>query len=203
MCITVHLLKRTTEFCLRTCTLVCESELCNLNGRFIQRCYLLPYAGRCPAKESLISPAECGSYPPAKGQCLWGSTERSESSAQLCKVRDIRQTLCANMQGRAYCRGLTGLCSWLWCTGLSGNRLAAAGDTVLIDISYIILLAFVFSKINGLLWGHTAGVLLANVFRSLMLVLMSRRVLLTCELMLWFAARAMRTPTLKNTCRIN
>lgn len=33
-------------------------------------------------------------------------------------------------------------------------------------------------------WGPTAGVLLANVFRSLMLVLMSRRVLLMCMLML-------------------
>lgn len=34
----------------------------------------------------------------------------------------------------------------------------------------------------------TAGVLLANVFKSLMLVLMNRRVLLMCELRLWFAA---------------
>ena len=35
---------------------------------------------------------------------------------------------------------------------------------------------------------RTAGVLLANVFRSLILVLIKRRVLLIWVLMLWFAA---------------
>lgn len=65
--------------------------------------------------------------PPSKGPM---SVRRHREIRRFSdNMRDIRQILCASSLSSAYCRGLTGLCSLLWCTGLSGIQFAAAENT--------------------------------------------------------------------------
>ena len=62
--------------------------------------------------------------------------ERSDSliatihrELQANTAGDIRQVHYVNSLSSTYCRALTGLCSLLWCTGLSGNQFAATENT--------------------------------------------------------------------------